>query len=120
MEMSIKTTLDDCQYCTECCKWQDVFVEDEEINTIAKKTGTKIEDFSTQQYFKGLIKTIYYPVLIHKLNGDCVFLETNEKTYACLIYKFRPKFCAEYPSGDEQLGWCNEHKPIIESEKYFR
>ena len=111
--MSIETVLDNCQYCAECCKQQDVLVEDEEINVISKKLGIEIEGFSIQQYLEGLLKTTYYRILRHKPNGYCIFLETNEEKYTCSIYEFRPKFCAEYPSNDRQLEWCNEHKPII-------
>lgn len=111
--MSIETVLDNCQYCAECCKWQDVLVEDEEINVISKKLAIEIEDFGTRQYLEGSLKTIHYRILKHKSDGHCIFLETNEKKYACSIYEFRPKFCAEYPSNDGQFEWCNEHKPII-------
>ena len=107
--MSIETVLDDCQDCGECCKWQEVGVDDEEIKVIADKLD--IVDFTTQQYL-GILEPIYYLILKHKPNGHCIFLECDESKYTCSIYEIRPKFCAEYPSNDGQFEWCNEHKHI--------
>jgi len=105
--MVIETKLDGCQHCAQCCIGEEILVEEEEIKVIAEKTGMNPEDFTRLHYYE----ILEYHVIEQKPNNECLFLKKDRDEFACEIYKFRPHFCAEYPSNERQLEWCKEHKP---------
>jgi Fe-S-cluster containining protein len=76
-----------CQICGNCCKHIRVPVWEDEIKTIAEKTGKKPEEFVE----RGSSFTEY---LLKSSNGTCIFQEGNK----CTIHDFKPIACRLYPT----------------------
>lgn len=109
--MSTKRKLKNkCQYCGQCCAAGEAIsqaiVTDEEIKTIAKRTGMKPEEFVGIRYYN----IIEYKIIERKHNGACIFLKENENSLACEIYDILPEFCARYPSDSAEQAWCTENR----------
>jgi len=102
--MTIETKLDDCQHCAQCCIGEEILVEEEEIKIITERTGINPEDITRLHYYE----ILEYHIIEQKPNNECLFLNKDEKEFACEIYEFRPNLCAQYPSNERQLEWCKD------------
>jgi len=91
----------DCQYCADCCRRSMPAVTEQEIETIARTTGKKPEEFTRPAHHA--ILDLY--VLQNKSNGECIFLEKEEEKFSCSIYEVRPQECVDFPP-EKQLPFC--------------
>lgn len=65
-----------CNGCTECCRNENITLQDEELNKFAHETH--VDKDGTER-----------EVLKHKENGDCVYLDSN----GCTRHKDKPAAC---------------------------
>lgn len=88
-----------CTGCGDCCTGAPgfVWVNQEEIEGLAKLTGAQVDEFEKQYVRKvGIRKSLKeFP------NGDCVFFD-NEKR-SCNVYSARPRQCKTWPFWDSNL-----------------
>lgn len=82
-----------CTQCGNCCTGAPghVWVNQEEIEALARKTGCEVEEFEKKYVRRvGVRKSlIEYP------NGDCVFFD--DQTRKCTVYDVRPRQCRTWP-----------------------
>ena len=83
----------ECTGCGDCCTGAPgfVWVNRDEIATMAKKLGMSVADFE-QSYVRavGIRKS-----LVEYSNGDCVFFDGNSRK--CTVYDARPMQCRTWP-----------------------
>ena len=84
-----------CTQCGHCCRIEGhVWVDREEIHTIARHFGSSPEAFGRR-----LLRRVGSRFsLIDKPNGDCIFWEDG-----CSIYESRPRQCRTFPFWDQNL-----------------
>jgi len=88
-----------CSQCGDCCTGAPghVWVNNEEIATLAEHEGLEVEAFEEQFVRRvGARKS-----LIEFPNGDCVFFDGQ--TRKCTVYDARPRQCRTWPFGDSNL-----------------
>ncbi|QGJ69428.1 Flagellin N-methylase [Planctomycetales bacterium 10988] len=88
-----------CTQCGDCCTGEPgyVWVNQEEIDAMAKELGMKPEQFEHEYVEReGRRRT-----LRERENGDCVILD--EKTRKCRAYQSRPRQCRTWPFWQSNL-----------------
>jgi len=88
-----------CTGCGDCCTGSPgfVWVNKEEIATLAATCGLDIEEFEARYMREvGVRKS-----LREHENGDCVFFDN--KTRKCRVYKARPRQCRTWPFWDSNI-----------------
>jgi len=94
----------ECQGCGGCCEGPGgyVWVDEEEMASMAKKLGLSDEQFSRRY-----VRIVFgRTALVDNEKGDCVFLKDKR----CSIYEQRPVQCRTFP-------WWPE---LLRSEKAWR
>jgi len=89
----------ECSQCGDCCTGGPgyVWVNDAEIEAMAKQTDMTVEQFETTFVRQiGLRKS-----LREYTNHDCVFLD--KETRGCNIYEVRPRQCRTWPFWDSNI-----------------
>ncbi len=88
-----------CSQCGDCCTGAPgyVWVNKEEIGTLAAEVGEELERFEELYVRKiGIRKSLKeFP------NGDCVFFDGD--TRKCTVYGARPRQCRTWPFWDSNL-----------------
>lgn len=82
-----------CTQCGDCCTGAAgyVWVNKEEIETLAKLVGVPVDEFELKYVRSvGIRKS-----LVEFDNGDCVFFDG--KTRKCKVYNARPRQCRTWP-----------------------
>ena len=87
----------ECTQCGKCCTGDPgfVWVNDEEIDKLAKFRGDKRHEFAAV-YTRAARGNV---TLREKANGDCVFFEAGR---GCTVYPVRPRQCRTWPFWGEQ------------------
>lgn len=89
----------ECTQCGACCSGEPgyVFVNDEEIQSLADHLGMDVVQFEKKFVRKvGTMKSLVeYP------DGDCILLDPE--TRRCLVYESRPIQCRTWPFWDSTL-----------------
>ena len=100
-----------CIGCGACCRnFSYIQVSQDEIEKIESFTGLAPADFcniSDRKDEKSFMK--------FKENGDCVFLEMTDGSYACRAYEARSSACREYPANDIQDTTCRMNSNRMEN-----
>ena len=89
----------ECTQCGDCCTGAPgfVWVNQEEIEAIAKKINVDLEEFEKKYVRKiGIRKS-----LVEFPNGDCVFFDNQSRH--CTVYDARPRQCRTWPFWDSNL-----------------
>jgi Fe-S-cluster containining protein len=89
----------ECTQCGDCCTGAPgyVWVNDEEIVTLAKTLDMAADDFEARYVRRvGTRKS-----LIEFDNGDCVFFDG--KLRKCKVYQARPRQCRTWPFWDSNI-----------------
>ena len=88
-----------CTQCGDCCTGAPgyVWVNQEEIEALAKLVGEELEVFETKYVRRIGIRRS----LIEFPNGDCVFFDTQARK--CTVYDARPRQCRTWPFWDTNL-----------------
>jgi Fe-S-cluster containining protein len=88
-----------CTGCGDCCTGAPgfVWVNKEEIATLAKLVALSVEEFE-ERYVReiGIRKSLH-----EHANGDCVFFDNV--TRKCRVYSARPRQCRTWPFWDSNL-----------------
>lgn len=89
----------ECTQCGACCSGEPgyVWVEEEEIDAMAKAMEISVEKFESQFVRRvGVQKSLReYP------DGDCILLDPEERT--CMVYEGRPIQCRTWPFWDSTV-----------------
>ncbi|MFM7844816.1 MAG: YkgJ family cysteine cluster protein [Planctomycetota bacterium] len=89
-----------CSQCGDCCTGAPgyVWVNQEEINELAKLTGAASVEAFEEQYVRqvGVRRS-----LLEHSNGDCVFFDNQKR--GCTVYEARPRQCRTWPFWDSNL-----------------
>lgn len=98
-----------CKTCAECCKnFPFVVLSQNEIHEIEKLTKLSSDLFANQ---KGKAGEGYF--MQFKENGDCFFLNENNRDYSCGIYEARSLICRNYPSKPNQSKCCDSKRKMF-------
>jgi len=91
-----------CKKCGECCKnYPFIELSNNEILLLEQVTALHFEVFTNP---KGKAVEEYF--LQFQANGDCFFLNENNGSYSCGVYKARPGICKNYPLKPKQKEAC--------------
>jgi Fe-S-cluster containining protein len=89
-----------CSQCGDCCTGAPgyVWVNQEEINALAKLTGAASPEAFEEEYVRqvGVRRS-----LREYSNGDCVFFDNQKR--GCTVYEARPRQCRTWPFWDSNL-----------------
>ena len=95
-----------CKKCAECCRnYPFIELSKSEVNLLEQVTGLKFDVFTN---LKG--KSVEEYFLQFQENGDCLFLNENNASYFCSVYKARPETCINYPSNIRQKEVCDANR----------
>lgn len=88
-----------CTQCGDCCTGAPgfVWVNQEEIDAIAKNVGMEVDEFERKYVRRVGIRRS----LVEFSNGDCVFFDTDARK--CSVYDARPRQCRTWPFWDSNL-----------------
>lgn len=109
----------ECTGCGDCCTGAPgyVWVNREEIATLAKAVGLEVDEFEKRYVRRvGIRKS-----LIEYANGDCVFFDNQ--TRKCTVYEARPRQCKTFPFWQSNVAtperWkeCSERCPGVNQGK---
>jgi Fe-S-cluster containining protein len=82
----------ECTRCGRCCRGPgNVWINDEEIEALAKLIGRSVDEFRKSHTRRGGRRGV---VLRQKRNQDCIFWDDGA---GCTVYTARPKQCSTYP-----------------------
>ena len=87
-----------CTQCGKCCTGAPgfVWVDDAEIEAIAKRLGEPVEQVKAVYAMKARRGMS----LREKANGDCIFYDRKK---GCTIYDIRPKQCRTWPFWESNI-----------------
>ena len=99
----------ECTRCGRCCRGAgNVWVSDEEIETLAKISEIAIDEFRRTHVKRSGRRGL---VLSQKRNQDCIFWDDS---LGCRVYAARPQQCRTYPFWKANLqspeGWNAEKR----------
>jgi len=87
-----------CTRCGDCCSGKPgyVWVNDQEIEALAKVQGLPVDEVLSMHTFK----TSRGRSIREKVNGDCIYYEAGK---GCLVYEARPRQCQSWPFWESNL-----------------
>jgi Fe-S-cluster containining protein len=81
-----------------------VDLSESEIKLLEQVTGLPFDVFTNRKR-----KTIEEYFLKFRENGYCFFLNEDDDTYSCRVYKSRPEICRNFPITPIQKKACHDY-----------
>ena len=87
-----------CTQCGDCCSGKPgfVWVNDEEINALARNLNLPLEEVRAMHTFQ----TPRGRSVRERVNGDCIYYESGK---GCTVYEVRPRQCRSWPFWESNL-----------------